>query len=210
MRNYGLFSNIALACLIVAAIFAGGCNGTTTGLPAAITTPLSPTPSVASVATTIPLAAAGVFMLMPAVMHAGIIGDSGSFAVATNDAPAGTAITLTSYHRHPDVAPRAHHLNLTTILWVSHTYSNAVTFDEFPQTSYGIGDEATGCSFVQDTFDGTTGALLATQQPARVYGDVVDGIGVEFPNLPTALSVVPGHTYWWVLSASPYTGVLKC
>jgi hypothetical protein len=236
---------LGLACLIAAAIFAGGCGGTLTALappppPATpsptptsspkrtpTTTPThppspspspspsslpwpSPTPTPSPLVLTIPLAAAGVSMEIPrAIPRFGHFGDHGTFSVATNNAPAGTTVTLVSYQRHPAGAPPANHPGLGTIMWVRHTYSNTVTFKAFPKTDYFVFDWV-GCSFVQDTFDGTTGTLLASQQPASVHGNPVDGIVVEFSSLAMPLTVVPGHTYWWELSASPFVSFGNC
>jgi hypothetical protein len=154
------------------------------------------------------LLAANVMLPIPA---AG--GFSGTFTEATNNAPAGATVTLTSYTSAPAGAPaplaimrtarpglKARMLSASagsTIFWVSHTYSAGANFDGFPSTQWQVpnGVSASG-PFELETFDGTTGILLEVEDDTGVSGNLV-----SFPGHPgiSSFTEVAGHTYWWEL-----------
>ena len=141
------------------------------------------------------------------------VGFSGTFNLTSNDASAGSSITLTSYVSQPAGGPAPlirvrrgistqGETEVTgtgvgsTIFWVSATYSAAVIFNGFPSSSWII-PASSGVSgpLELETFDGTSGALLDLEIATPTGGALL------FPGNTTTFTPVPGHTYWYELIA---------
>jgi len=164
--------------------------------------PTTPAPQAAS--TRVPLVA-GTSLPIPAIG-----GFAGSFVAASNNAPAGTMVTLTSYMSVPSSAPvpqavirmaarlaRAHPLSATpsAIFWVSQKYSAAAAFQGFPITTWTMPESDAGSGpLALETIDGTTNTLLDTEFDTSISGNTV-----TFPGSSSTFSVTVGHTYWWEL-----------
>ncbi|MBV8164906.1 MAG: hypothetical protein JOZ91_11650 [Candidatus Eremiobacteraeota bacterium] len=157
--------------------------------------------------TTIPLAGPGTAMSIPPVG-----GFSGDFSVASNNAPSGTTVTMTSYDSEPAGAPvpeEVHRggfqrmvLTPKAFLWVKFSFSNAISFDAFPISSWTLapGTPTSGTRFFLETFDAVTDKLLAIEVASSVSGSTV-----SFPSLDETFKVSSGHPYWWVLVSSSTT-----
>lgn len=196
--------SITSSVLALAILFYVGCSsngGSTIAAPP----PVHPSPS--SVSTTVPLVA-NTALPIPAIG-----GFAGTLTEATNNAPAGTTVTITSYSVAPNTAPapqaitsrlhlqsvrsyaqraRAHGFasTPTAIFWVSQQYSAAATFQSFPVTMLEVPPSIGNTLLALEVFDGTTSTLLDVEF-ATPQLDVATFAGSD-----TSFSAVPGHTYW--------------
>jgi hypothetical protein len=190
-QRHGL--SIPALCLVAAlatSCTSGALSGSPTTLLSASPTPIPTAPPPPTTATFM-LAAPGTAMPIPSISFPlGI--DTGTFSVAANNAPAGTTVTVATYHWPPPGGPKD---MSGGFLWISQKYSNAVTFQAFPTTSYGIEDNIS-CLVVQEHLDGST--VLATTL-SFAHGDTADGFVLNFPGPAGSFSVVPGNTYWFEL-----------
>ena len=194
----------AALVLIAAVMIDVGCGGNSSAPGSPVIPGPSPSPQAAT--TTLPLAA-NTPLPIPAIG-----GFSGTFQEATNNAPAGTTVTLTSYLSPPPGAPasqpffarvsrkamRNAHLDSATIgsiFWVSYAYSAGVTFNGFPGTTWQLPTSlGTAGPLELQTFDGSTGALL----DAELESDGA-GTSASFPGSSATFVAVGGRTYWWEL-----------
>jgi len=151
---------------------------------------------------TLPLAGPGKPMPIPRVG-----GFDGQFMVPSNNAPADTTVTITSFDVKPTRAPSPQAVSRrslatlsggTVLFWISTTYSSSFAFSAFPVMSFDLpeGTNTSGVTFYLETFDHTT---LIDQQTASS----VSGLTVNFPGTAATFAIATGHTYWWELSSVP-------
>ena len=184
---------------------------------------VAPSPTPTPHCRTIPLATA---TQLPIPALAGFTGD---WVAGTNNAPAGTTVTETTYVGAPPVAPSpvaairkaSNTIDVVPLLAkapsaalsVSVKYStpggtanasaaSTITFDKFPAVEFDFptGFDTSGVIFKLETFDLTTGALLDSEAGIRSSSSPV----VEsFPGTSSSFVADTSHTYLWELVAVP-------
>ncbi len=187
----------------------------------------SPSPSPTSTSTSVPLAAATP---LPIPAFGGFSGD---WVAASNDAPAGTVVTLTSSVKAPAGAPSpdamVHPMFArppTSQFFVSSKYSSSskdirastssgITFAKYPAVEFDLptGFDTSGLTFKLETFDLTTGVLLDTETGT---GSGTSPVSESFPGTNSPFIAQTGHTYLWELvtqsapSPSPSPSAVAC
>jgi len=184
---------------------------------------VEPSPTPTPHCRTIPLATA---TQLPIPALAGFTGD---WVAGTNNAPAGTTVTETTYVGTPPGAPspvaairkvsnevevipqlaKAPSAPLSVSVKFSTpggaakaTAGSTITFDKFPAVEFDFptGFNTNGVIFKLETFDLTTGALLDSEAAIRSSSSPV----VEsFPGTSSPFVADTSHTYLWELVAVP-------